>query len=330
MDYFDGIYGNDRLKADLLASIGSGVLPHAHIFEGPPGSGRFMMAKAVCMALAKGQQRDKIERDICPDIIYIKAPPGKSILPVDTVRTIREQVYLVPNDLSFKAYLIFGADQMNEAAQNAFLKLLEEPPAGVYFFLMCESAAKLLPTVRSRACTHRMQLFSGEELTEFLCRSPEYRILRQQNSALFTEALKESGGAIGAVKQAVAVPEAGRTRCYDAVKELLDLLKGSNKSLLIEKADLIPEDREEMRLLIEHLAKALRDIFCFKQSAKAPLLFFDHDEQAEEYVYSFSDDNLLKMLRLCLETLDKAEMNLNVKVARLGFLEALWEPLKGY
>lgn len=36
------------------------------------------------------------------------------------------------------------------------------------------------------------------------------------------------------------------------------------------------------------------------------------------------------MLRLCLETLDKAEMNLNVKVARLGFLEALWEPLKGY
>lgn len=37
MDYFDGIYGNDRLKADLLASIDLGVLPHAHIFEGPPG-----------------------------------------------------------------------------------------------------------------------------------------------------------------------------------------------------------------------------------------------------------------------------------------------------
>ena len=97
----------------------------------------------------------KAEAGIHPDIIRVQRPlddkgrPKKEI-PVDLIRAVASDALVLPNESERKVYLIEDADCMNSSAQNAALKLLEEPPKGVYFLLCVTNPALLLPTVRSR------------------------------------------------------------------------------------------------------------------------------------------------------------------------------------
>ncbi len=97
----------------------------------------------------------KAEAGIHPDIIRIRRPQDdkgrpKKEIPVDQIRSVAADALVLPNESERKVYLIEDADCMNTAAQNAALKLLEEPPQGVYFLLCVTNPALLLPTVRSR------------------------------------------------------------------------------------------------------------------------------------------------------------------------------------
>lgn len=103
----------------------------------------------VCRACRKAQA------GIHPDIIRVRRPeddkgrPKKEIV-VEQIRSMALDAVVLPNESERKVYLIEDADCMNIPAQNAALKLLEEPPAGVYFLLCAANPALLLPTVRSR------------------------------------------------------------------------------------------------------------------------------------------------------------------------------------
>ena len=97
----------------------------------------------------------KAEAGIHPDIIRIRRPEDdkgrpKKEIPVDLIRGMAADAAVLPNESERKVYLIEDADTMNIAAQNAALKLLEEPPQGVYFLLCVTNPSLLLPTVRSR------------------------------------------------------------------------------------------------------------------------------------------------------------------------------------
>ncbi|MCI8589973.1 MAG: hypothetical protein HFE77_04605 [Clostridiales bacterium] len=326
MDYFNSIFGNDVLKQTLCENIQAGSFSHAHIIEGPEGSGRFTLAKAICEALAEGKDGGKIARDVCPDVIYIKTPEGKSILPVDAIRSIREQVYLAPHELPFKVYIVLGADQMSEGAQNAFLKLLEEPPASVYFLLLCENRARLLPTVRSRASLLRMQVFSEEELTAYLQGKEEYVSACKEKPELLKQALRDSMGSIGGVIERLMKSDSPVGTCVDAVKALLTKLHGRDQGAYMLAGERISENREEMKRFMLCLAEAFRDIYCQKRGVDTSLLFFDSPSEAEEYSFVFSEDMLLKRWLFCLQSVEQAEYNLNVKTAKLHFLNGLWEP----
>lgn len=97
----------------------------------------------------------KAMEGVHPDIIRVSRPLDsggrpKRELTVDQVRGMAADSYVLPNEAARKVYIIEDADMMNVQAQNAALKLLEEPPAGVMFILCAENAELLLPTVRSR------------------------------------------------------------------------------------------------------------------------------------------------------------------------------------
>ena len=140
-------------------------LSHAYIIASPSRgealrlAGR-IAAAAVCRgsgALPCGHCRAcaKAMAGIHPDILRVgrladsKGQPRKEIV-VDQIRQIGSDAIVLPNEAERKVYIIEDADSMNPAAQNAALKLLEEPPKGVMFLLCVENAQLLLPTVRSR------------------------------------------------------------------------------------------------------------------------------------------------------------------------------------
>ena len=127
--------------------------------EAALGKARELAAAALCITggAACGMCRScrKVREDIHPDVIYIRREPDdkgrlrKNIV-VDQVRWLVSDALVLPHEAERKVYIIDEADKMNPEAQNAALKLLEEPPEHVRILLCAANPALLLPTVRSR------------------------------------------------------------------------------------------------------------------------------------------------------------------------------------
>ena len=153
-EYLTLVAGNTALRQRLARQLEDGSLSNAYIIEGPSGSGKSTLALSLAMAMAcKGGPASaalpwgecgacrKIATGSSPDVIHVRREEGKATMGVDTVRALRADVYTVPNDLSFKVYLIHDAHTMTTQAQNAFLLTLEGPPPFVLFFLLAQDAA---------------------------------------------------------------------------------------------------------------------------------------------------------------------------------------------
>ncbi len=131
---------------------------------------RRLAAAAVCTSAGErpcGVCRAcrKAGGNIHPDIITVRRQSDdkgrlRREITVDQIRWMAADACVLPNEAERKVYIVEEADKMNVQAQNAALKLLEEPPAGVSFLLCVANAALLLPTVRSRC--GEMRVGAGE------------------------------------------------------------------------------------------------------------------------------------------------------------------------
>lgn len=152
---FGDFAGNEAIKRRLAADIDAGRFPHALLLEGAPGSGRRTLAMQVARAAVCRSQGEK-PCGVCPACVKAAHPDitlvGEegSALTVDTIRRLREEAFLLPNESAYRVMILANAHAMLPQAQNALLKILEEPPAHVLFILTCESRTQLLETIRSR------------------------------------------------------------------------------------------------------------------------------------------------------------------------------------
>lgn len=137
-------------------------LSHAYIISGhreqTSAAARELAAAILCSAEGNRPCKacrscEKSMRDIHPDIIFVRSEiEGKKRreIYIDQIRAIVSDAPILPNEAERKCYVVEDADTMNTAAQNAFLKCLEEPPKCAAFILCVQSARALLETVRSR------------------------------------------------------------------------------------------------------------------------------------------------------------------------------------
>ena len=156
--------GNAHVKAVLSQQEGGRGLSHAYILSGPAGSGRHTLARLLCGAMlctASSGERPcgrcapcrKVSSGVHPDVTVISGPGEGKPITVDQVRALRSDAYIRPNEGERKIYLLEQADRMNQSAQNAMLKLLEEGPAYAVFSCWRKMAAacsrRCAPGVRS-------------------------------------------------------------------------------------------------------------------------------------------------------------------------------------
>ena len=98
-----------------------------------------------------------------PDIFETDGIKGKSKnFTVDAIREIRDDAFVIPNESDKKIYILKNGHNMNEQAQNAILKILEEPPSYVYFIIVTESKSPMLVTVLSRVQVYSLLSDEGE------------------------------------------------------------------------------------------------------------------------------------------------------------------------
>lgn len=195
------LVGNGSIKSAVCNAIAARRVPHAIMIEGDAGLGRhtlarYIAASAVCAGeeCPCGSCRDCHLSSVGshPDIAVIAPAEGKKQITVEQIRALRAEAFVKAHSAECRVFIIDGAERMNENAQNALLKVLEEPPAGVKFILITLSRTILLETIVSRCAVLSL---SAPELTaaeQYLKETTDYAPTK------ITEAVKQSGGNIGA------------------------------------------------------------------------------------------------------------------------------------
>lgn len=136
-------------------------LSHAYIITGGNAATRAEYARRLSAAYVCGEARpcgrcrhcEKAASGIHPDVITVSAAEGKREIVAEQARALRADAYVRPNEAERKVYLIDPADGMNDTAQNALLKVLEDGPPYAAFLLLCAQPGRLLSTIRSRCET---------------------------------------------------------------------------------------------------------------------------------------------------------------------------------
>ena len=150
------------MRQTLVGLTAGGRLPHAVMLEGPRGSGRLQLARALAaFSLCEGEQPPcgaclpcrKVRGEIHPDVQVFAGDGRPQGFHIETVRALREGAYVAPNEGRCKVYILKDVQEMTPAAQNALLKILEEPPAHLRFILTVTNRSLVLETIRSRVVT---------------------------------------------------------------------------------------------------------------------------------------------------------------------------------
>lgn len=206
---FDGFCGNAGLKQRLSAAFAQGKISHCYLICGPDGSGKHTLARILAAAM-ECTGAGEAPCGVCtacrkafdgqhPDIITVDDTEHKNVS-IDVIRDARADMFIRPNEGKRKIYILPRAQDMLPAAQNALLKILEEPPEYGVFLLLSTHAEKLLPTIRSRCAELHLSPVGQEEAAAYL-----QRRLPQQPDAIRSACVR-SGGFLG---QALALLESG-------------------------------------------------------------------------------------------------------------------------
>jgi DNA polymerase-3 subunit gamma/tau len=228
---FKEIIGQDHIVRTLTNAINMDRVAHAYLFVGPRGTGKTTTARLLAMALnASGgpsvdfDPDDEISHSIasgnCLDVIEIDGASNNS---VEQIRDLREECRYAPIACKYKIYIIDEVHMLSNAAFNALLKTLEEPPAHVKFIFATTEAHKVLPTITSRCQRFSFRPVPISTLAEKLSAIVRSEGMKISEGALLTIARLANGG----VRDAESILDRMATFCGNEITpEAINLAYG--------------------------------------------------------------------------------------------------------
>ena len=334
MSGFDSFLGNEKLIERLKRDVKASRISHAYIIEGSAGSGKRTLARLICAAIAcEGGEPpcmecincSKILRDQSPDVVTVIAEKGRVQLGVDVIRKVREDAVFAPNDLVRKFYIIPFADTMNPQAQNALLKILEEPPPHVMFMLLSENADNLLSTIRSRAPILRTQALDDELVCEYLKENDKgAKELFDRDPDAFFAAVQLSRGSIGRALELTSDKKAAEClSLYKSAEQYLELLSarrdGASELKFHEYATKLAtsKQRTELSEIYSLLADAARDLVMCKLTNEPQTIFYTTAEKARAVADCFPLGKLIMLVDVFSDAKNSLERNANVSLSQV-------------
>ena len=300
-------------KSALFEEINRGLVSHAYIIEGAAGVGKRSFARDLAAAiLCTGEEKPCGKCKSCrkcasgehPDLHIYGA--GDASFKIELVRDIKNSVLLMPNDGSRAVYILENAQNMTAAAQNALLKVLEEPPEGTTFLLTADKREALLPTVRSRGRIIRLHPADDETVREAL----KEKFPKASGQAL-DEAVRIAAGSVGA-GEAVLKGEI-RTESDSAVK-LCAAAYGDGGRYGLYSAFLAQiRKRDALLPVMDAFSAAARDVLVCKLKCGDSVLL--PPELAREYASAATSKTLYDIFEAALECARSLRRNTDPGIA---------------
>jgi len=231
---FHSVIGQKALTTTLKNAITSGKLAHAFLFCGPRGVGKTTCARIFAKTIncqnrtSEGEACNECESCVSfneqrsYNIHELDAASNNS---VDDIRALNEEVRIRPQMGKYKVFIIDEVHMLSQAAFNAFLKTLEEPPAHAIFILATTEKQKILPTIKSRCQTYDFTRITVDDIVEHLQYVAKQENITVEPAALNVIALKADGGmrdALSIFDQIVSFTNGNIT--YQAVIDNLNVL----------------------------------------------------------------------------------------------------------
>jgi DNA polymerase-3 subunit gamma/tau len=175
---FAEVFGQEHVTEPLCQALSSGRIHHAYLFSGPRGCGKTSSARILARSLNCEKGPTPTPCGVCDSCVAL-APNGAGSLDVieidaashglvDDARDLRERAFFAPVSSRFKIYVIDEAHMITNAAFNALLKVVEEPPPHVKFIFATTEPDKVLVTIKSRTFHYRFRLIPPQIMREHL------------------------------------------------------------------------------------------------------------------------------------------------------------------
>lgn len=186
---FDDVVGQSSVTSTLKNAIQSNQLAQSYLFCGPRGVGKTTCARIFAKEINLFQNTDQIE-DFSYNIFELDAASNNS---VDDIRNLTDQVRVPPQIGKYKVYIIDEVHMLSQAAFNAFLKTLEEPPSHAKFILATTEKHKIIPTILSRCQIFDFKRVSNDDIVKNLKFVAQSENIKIEDEALFLIAEKSDG-----------------------------------------------------------------------------------------------------------------------------------------
>lgn len=256
--------GQDGKMEQLMRSVQAGRIVHALLFSGPRGTGKRTAARWFSQTmLCRGEDRPCGVCPACkrflagthPDVKVIQ--PEKNAIKVDVIRELLDYLSMRPYEGGKHIAIIEQADKMNDNAQNALLKTLENPVGDVMFFLLTDAPGGLLSTILSRCQNVRFSPLSVDECAYVL----QKKGVEQQRAFLL------AGLAQGSVGRALEMD--GDENFFELRNRVLNSLEALNGDASVAYASsMLAEEKGSERNVLEIMELWARDLMAVQNGAE--------------------------------------------------------------
>lgn len=310
---FSEIVGHEQIKEHMQAAIRDKKPFHAYLFQGEEGVGKEALARTFAAGLqCQSESADKpckecvscrqMESGNQPDVIWVTRE--KASLGVDEIREqLCNTMDIKPFSSPYKIYLVPEAEKMTEAAQNALLKTIEEPPEYGIVILMTSNISALLPTIQSRCLTMEFRPLSTAVVESYIkehCQVPDYQA---RASAAFAQ------GNLGK-----AMRYAKSEDFIERKDHIISLLRHVEQMDLSEMLAVIKDlgtRKDEVRDYIDLMVLWYRDVLLFKATKDINQLLFQ-DEAS--YISREASHRSYEKIEEILQAFEKAKVRLRANV----------------
>ncbi|MDE0016878.1 MAG: DNA polymerase III subunit delta' [Candidatus Poribacteria bacterium] len=290
------IIGHQHIVDQLQQTVASDRIAGAYLFVGPTGVGKETVARYFAQLIFCQQDAQpptvcgaclacrKVDSGNHPDLQFIR--PDGSELKIGQIRELQKQIIYEPLEANRKVYILTDVDRMNDPAENALLKTLEEPPASSVLILLTSNIRVLLPTTRSRCQILQFHPMSTQALTEILVE--KFAVAPEQATTLAI-------AADGAIGKALTQLEKGDV----LTEEVPEILRETDPLAAFRLAEHFKDNPETLGELVTWY----RDLLFLQQGAPSELITHIYSlEELQRIVPGYSRLRLQQAIQTVFDT----------------------------